>query len=345
MVRRTVSQEVARQLVAAGARYCFTVPAEPILPLLDDLAEAGLRVVTARHENGAAYMAEALAQSTGRPQVVAVSRAVGASNAAVGIHTAQQDSAPLVALAGQVETSVRGREAFQEADLIGSIGSLATWSAQIEAADQAPAVLAKAWRRMNTGRPGPVLLSLPVDVQTQEVELLDGATAQTAGRTWSCRRPLRSQPCHEAVGGIRARRHRGRWRRAARTRHEAARGPVGSAGRAGHRSLAPAGRIPQRPCQLPRHGRLVVGLDRTPATGRCRRHPLRGYAPVGDQHRRLCHPWSRYPVDPRGCATTRAPRGASGANALDHGRRVALPRLGVVGPACCRARQRDAQPT
>ena len=98
----------------AGARYCFTVPGEAILPLLDDLAAEGIRVVTTRHEAGAAFMAEALAQSTGRPQLVAVSRTVGAANAAIGIHTASQDSAPLVVLVGQVERAHLGREAFQE---------------------------------------------------------------------------------------------------------------------------------------------------------------------------------------------------------------------------------------
>jgi acetolactate synthase-1/2/3 large subunit len=170
---RTVSREIARQLVAAGVRYCFTVPAEPILPLLDDLADAGVRVVTARHEGGAAFMAEALAQATGRPQVVAVARAVGAANAAVGIHTAQQDSAPLVALVGQVARSVAGREAFQESDLVGSVGSLASWAAQIDSIDQASSMLGKAWRRMNTGRPGPVLLAVPIDVQSQELDLPD----------------------------------------------------------------------------------------------------------------------------------------------------------------------------
>jgi len=137
-VRRTVSQEVARQVWAAGARYCFTVPAEPILPLLDDLAAAGIRVVTTRHEGGAAFMAEALSQSTGRPQVVAISRTVGAANAAVGIHTASQDSAPMVVLTGQVATGVAGREAFQESDLVGGIGSLALWAGQIDRAADAP---------------------------------------------------------------------------------------------------------------------------------------------------------------------------------------------------------------
>jgi acetolactate synthase-1/2/3 large subunit len=181
MVRRTVSQEIARQLHASGVRYCFTVPAEPILQLLDDLAAEGIRVVTTRHEGGAAFMAEALSQSTGRPQVVAVSRAVGASNAAVGIHSASQDSAPLVALAGQVRSDLLGREAFQESDLVNSVGSLAAWSAQIDAPGQCVAVLEKAWRRLNTGRPGPILLAVPEDVQAAEIELADGDPPKPPG--------------------------------------------------------------------------------------------------------------------------------------------------------------------
>lgn len=181
MIQRTVSAEIARQLHALGARFCFTVPAEPILTLLDDLAEVGIRVVTARHEGSAAFMAEALAQSTGRPQVVAVSRAVGASNAAIGIHTASQDSATLVALVGQVRTELRGREAFQAADVVGSIGSLASWAAQIDTPGDAVAVLEQAWRRLTTGRPGPIVLSIPSDVQSSSIELRDEPLPQPPG--------------------------------------------------------------------------------------------------------------------------------------------------------------------
>jgi acetolactate synthase-1/2/3 large subunit len=173
MVQRTVAAEIARQLHAAGARFCFTVPAEPILALLDELEAVGIRVITARSEVAASFMAEALSQSTGRPQIVAASRAVGASAAAIGIHTASQDSAPLVALLGQVPVALAGREAFQEADLVSSIGSLAPWSAQIDRADHATTVLGRAWRRLTTGRPGPVVLSVPLDVQTSELSLPD----------------------------------------------------------------------------------------------------------------------------------------------------------------------------
>jgi acetolactate synthase-1/2/3 large subunit len=126
-------------------------------------------------------MAEALAQSTGRPQIVAVSRAVGAANAAVGIHTARQDSTPLVALAGQVASPLRGREAFQEADLVASIGAMATWAAQIDTPEQALTVLDKAWHRLNTGRPGPVVLSVPIDVQGRRIDVPDEPAPKPPG--------------------------------------------------------------------------------------------------------------------------------------------------------------------
>lgn len=181
LVRRTVSQEVARTLFAAGARFCFTVPGESFLPLIDDLEAAGIRVVTARHEGGAAFMAEALAQSTARPQIVMVTRTVGAANAAIGIHSASQDSAPVVALVGQVETAHRAREAFQESDLVRGIGSLAGWAAEIADPAETDAVLAGMWTRLTTGRPRPVLLSLPEDIQTQEIEVDDDARREAPG--------------------------------------------------------------------------------------------------------------------------------------------------------------------
>jgi acetolactate synthase I/II/III large subunit len=181
VVRRSVSAEVARHLRRAGARYCFTVPGEAILPLLDDLAAEGIRVVTTRHEAGAAFMAEALAQSTGRPQLVAVSRTVGAANAAIGIHTASQDSAPLVVLAGQVERAFLGRDAFQESDLVKGIGSLASWASQVDDPGQAVGILASATRRLATGRPGPILLSLPRDVLDAEVEVADAPLTAPVG--------------------------------------------------------------------------------------------------------------------------------------------------------------------
>ena len=179
---RTVGRAIADALAAAGARFAFTVPGESFLGLIDGLVAAGVRVVPARHEGGASFMAEAAAQLTGRPQLVLATRAVGAANAAIGIHTARQDSVPLVALIGQVKREFRGREAFQETDLATSIGALALWAG--EARDPADAVrlMGEGLRRQSRGRQGPILLSLPEDILDELVD--DAAEAfvpQTAG--------------------------------------------------------------------------------------------------------------------------------------------------------------------
>jgi acetolactate synthase-1/2/3 large subunit len=159
-----VAEVIATALAHAGARLAFTVPGESFLPLLDALHAAGIRVVTARHEGGASFMAEAAAQLSGRPQIVLATRSVGAANAAIGIHTARQDSAPLVALIGQVRRSNRGREAFQESDLATGIGSLAKWAAEIGSAERATRLVGEGLRELSHGRPGPILLSLPEDI-------------------------------------------------------------------------------------------------------------------------------------------------------------------------------------
>src|SRR5206468_12137823 len=111
---RTVGRFIADALRAAGVRYAFTVPGESFLGLLEGLDAAGIRVVATRHEGAAAFMAEAHGQLTGRPAVALGTRAVGAANLAIGIHTALQDSSPMFAIVGQVDRPFRGREAFQE---------------------------------------------------------------------------------------------------------------------------------------------------------------------------------------------------------------------------------------
>src|SRR5512140_2941360 len=126
----TVGRMVADALRRAGVRWAFTVPGESFLGLLDGLQAAGINVVATRHEGAAAFMAEAHAQLTGRPAACLGTRAVGAANLAIGIHTAYADSSPMFALIGQVPVGQRGREGFQEADLTESTGRLAKWSAE-----------------------------------------------------------------------------------------------------------------------------------------------------------------------------------------------------------------------
>jgi acetolactate synthase-1/2/3 large subunit len=164
---RTVGRLIADALRSAGVRYAFTVPGESFLGLLDALGEAGIRVVATRHEGGAAFMAEAHGQLTGRPAACLGTRGVGAANLAIGIHTARQDSTPMFAIVGQVERAHRGHEAFQEIDQVATIGGLAKWAAEpTDPADVAP-VLSEAIRQALGGRPGPVLLSFAEDLLDQ----------------------------------------------------------------------------------------------------------------------------------------------------------------------------------
>ncbi|HEY5435791.1 MAG TPA: thiamine pyrophosphate-binding protein, partial [Candidatus Limnocylindrales bacterium] len=160
----TVAELIAATLRGAGVRLAFTVPGESFLPVLDALEGAGIRIVATRHEGAAAFAAEAYGQLTGRPAVCLGTRVVGASNLAIGIHTATADSTPMFALVGQVERRHRGREAFQESDLVGGIGSLAKWAGEIDDPLTAAGTLETAVRAVLEGRPGPALIALPEDV-------------------------------------------------------------------------------------------------------------------------------------------------------------------------------------
>ncbi len=166
---RTVGRLIADALATAGVRWAFTVPGESFLELLDALPAAGVRVIATRHEGGASFMAEAIGQLTGQPAAVLGTRAVGAANMSIGIHTARANSTPLVALLGQVQRSHVGREAFQESDLVATFGRLAKWAAQIDDPAIAATLLGEGLSVMRSGRPGPILLSLPEDVLGEPV--------------------------------------------------------------------------------------------------------------------------------------------------------------------------------
>jgi acetolactate synthase-1/2/3 large subunit len=171
----TAGRFIADALAGAGIRVAYTVPGESFLPLLDSLGAAGIRVVAARHEGGAGFMATAHGALTGRPAAVLVTRAVGAANLAIALHAAHADSVPLVALVGQVDRSSRGRESFQEADVVTAFGSLCRWAREVRDLASLAGALDEALRKATTGRPGPVLLSLPAD-------LLEGPAPADAGR-------------------------------------------------------------------------------------------------------------------------------------------------------------------
>ena len=161
---RTVGRFIADALRSAGVRYAFTVPGESFLGLLDAFEGAGIRVIAARHEGAAAFMADAHGQLTGRPAVCLGTRAVGGANLAIGIHTARQNSTPMFAAVGQVERPFLGREAFQEIDQVATLGGLAKWAAQPRDATDIAATMTEAIRQALGGRPGPVLLALSEDL-------------------------------------------------------------------------------------------------------------------------------------------------------------------------------------
>ena len=165
----TGGRAVVETLAAAGLRHAFTVPGESFLGVLDALHDAPIRTIATRHEGGAGFMAEAYGQLTGRPALAMATRAVGAANLAIALHTARQDSAPLVALIGQVPRAVRGREAFQEVDQVATFGALCKAAVEIDDPDRLATETARMVELARSGRPGPVLISLPEDVLEAEV--------------------------------------------------------------------------------------------------------------------------------------------------------------------------------
>jgi acetolactate synthase-1/2/3 large subunit len=170
---RSGGQVLADQLVLHGAQLCFGVPGESYLALLDALHDTPLRLIVTRHEGGAANMAEAYGKLTGRPGVCMVTRGPGATHASNGVHTAFQDSTPMLLLIGQVARDAVGREGFQELDYRAMYGPIAKWATQIDDAERIPEIVARAFAIATSGRPGPVVLALPEDVLTDEVDVPD----------------------------------------------------------------------------------------------------------------------------------------------------------------------------
>ena len=165
----TVGEILAEALARAGVKTAFTVPGESVLGLLEGLSANHIRVVATRHEGAAAFMAAAVGHLTGRPAVCVATRGPGAANLAVGLQTARADSAPVIAIVGQVRSDVQGREAFGEVDLVRTFEPMVKWAGEIHDAGEAEAMIEKAILAAVRGRPGPVLLSVPADVLEESV--------------------------------------------------------------------------------------------------------------------------------------------------------------------------------
>ncbi len=168
MTTFTSSHALFQVFADHGMDRVFLVPGESYLGLLDALVDfPGIDVVTCRHEGGAGYMAVADGRLTGRPGVALVSRGPGASNAAIAVHTAQQDAVPMILVVGQIAARDLRREAFQEIDYQKMFGSIAKWVFECHTPDQLAEAAFKAVRVATSGVPGPVVLVVPEDIQQQ----------------------------------------------------------------------------------------------------------------------------------------------------------------------------------
>ena len=170
---RIAGHLLVEALIEQGVSTVFGVPGESYLAVLDGFHEHRdrIRFIACRQEGGAAFMAEAQGKLTGRPGICFVTRGPGASNASIGLHTAFQDSTPMVLFIGQVASEQRDREAFQELDYRQMFGpgtlGLAKWVGEVHDADRLPEYVARAFHTALQGRPGPVVLVLPEDMLTQ----------------------------------------------------------------------------------------------------------------------------------------------------------------------------------
>src|SRR5947207_11348342 len=170
---RTAAEVLVDQLINNGVRHVFCVPGESYLAVLDAFHDRDLSVTVCRQEGGAAMMAEAVGKATGRPGICFVTRGPGATNAAPGLHIAQQDSTPMILFVGQVARDTREREAFQELDYRAVFGSMAKWATEIDAAERIPELVSRAFYTATNGRPGPVVIALPEDMLVDRVSVLD----------------------------------------------------------------------------------------------------------------------------------------------------------------------------
>ncbi len=163
---RTGGELLVACLSELGVTTGFGVPGESYLAVLDALYDANISFTLCRHESAAGFAAAAWGKLTGTPGIGFVTRGPGATNGSIGVHTAMQDSSPMILFIGQVGVDHKGREAFQEVDYRAFFGPLAKWATEIDNADRIPEIISRAWHTALSGRPGPVVIALPEDMLT-----------------------------------------------------------------------------------------------------------------------------------------------------------------------------------
>ncbi len=173
----TGGQVIVDHLISNGVDKVFSVPGESFLGALDAFYERRNEIsfINCRQEGGAAFMAAAYGRMTGKPGVCFVTRGPGATNASIGVHVAAKDSVPMLLFVGQVAVPSSNREAFQEVDIPAMFKPLAKWSVQIDSAERLPELLSRAIKTATSGRPGPVVISLPENVQREMIEAGEAA--------------------------------------------------------------------------------------------------------------------------------------------------------------------------
>ena len=171
MVEMIGAEAVIEALKRENTQVVFGIPGGANLPIYDELYDSGIRSILCRHEQSAAHMADGFARASGRVGVCMATSGPGATNLVTGIATAYMDSSPIVAITGQVARSMIGKDAFQEVDIIGITTAITKYTFQPMRAEDIPSDLKKAFYIASTGRPGPVLVDIPKDVQQEKADM------------------------------------------------------------------------------------------------------------------------------------------------------------------------------
>ena len=182
----TAARVLVERLLERQVPIVFSVAGESFLAVLDALYDVRdrLPLITCRHEANAANMAEAVGKLTGRPGICFVTRGPGITHASVALHTAAQDGTPLIVFVGQIDRRDRGREAFQEIDLVRTFGSLAKWAVDVDSPDDLDGIVVRAFAVAQDGRPGPVVVGLPEDLLEEPCGARVAVQPEPTSRTW-----------------------------------------------------------------------------------------------------------------------------------------------------------------
>jgi len=199
-MRLSGAKALIKSLENEGVKVIFGIPGGAILPVYDALRDSSIRHILVRHEQCAAHAADGYARASGRVGVCMATSGPGATNLVTGIATAYMDSSPIVAITGQVARHMIGRDAFQEADIIGITTPITKYSFQIQDAEDVPRVVKEAFYLAVEGRPAPVLIDFPVDVQREEAEIdLEAEIPPRANKLVKEPHPLQVKRAAEAL--------------------------------------------------------------------------------------------------------------------------------------------------